>query len=287
MPASLGQPIPDGRLVAGLRCDGACHRGRLAAQVHRGPGGTWFWHDGVGTSHVHPDARRVDVYPMPGVDARMPALVLLGPVAALVLHQLGYPSLHASAAQIGGGVVVFLGPPGQGKSTMAALLLRRGATLISDDVLPLCALGDALYAVPSVPMMKLAPDAVAPALNLAEPLPTVSANHHKRLLRLGGQYPFAATPIRIDAIYLLERYDPLASGRTNVTVRPLTGREGLGALLAHTSNRALLEPSENAVLLPLYARLLAQARIGVLSYPHGFEHQDSVYRSILAELERS
>ncbi len=287
MPANLGQPTPDGRLIAGLPCHGACHAGRLAARVHRGAGGTWFWHDGIGTAHVHPDARRVDVYPMPDLDPRMPALVLLGPVAALVLHQLGYPSLHASAVQIGGRVVVFLGPPGQGKSTMAALLLRRGATLITDDMLPLLARGEVVYAVPSVPTMKLAADAVAPALNLADSLPPVSANHHKRLLRLDARYPFASTPTRIDAVYVLERYDPLASGRTNVTVRPLTGCESLGALLTHTFNRALLEPSENAVLLPLYARLLAQARTAVLSYPHGFEHQESVYRSILAELEKA
>ena len=285
MPPNADQPPPDGRLVAGLACDGACHGGRLAARVHRGRGGTWFWHDGVGTCHVHPGARQVDIHALPGLDPRTLALVLIGPVAALVLHQLGQPSLHASAVQLRGRAVVFLGPPGQGKSTLAASLLRRGATLLTDDILPLRARDDAVFAVPSVPLMKLADDAPAPALDVAQPLPPVSANHPKRLLTLAGSYAFAPGPARVDTVYVLERYDPLASGRTDVGTRPLSGREALGALLTHTSNRAVLEPAENAILLPLYARLLARARLRVLSYPHGFEHQDAVYRHILADLE--
>src|ERR1051326_8262600 len=55
-------PEPDGPIVAGLPCNGPCHNGRLVTRVNRGPRGTWFWTEAVGTCFVPADARRVSVY---------------------------------------------------------------------------------------------------------------------------------------------------------------------------------------------------------------------------------
>ena len=279
------RPEPVGRLVASLACDGACHGGADAARVYRGAAGTWFWHDRISTTHVWPGARRVDVYPEVGADPRALAQVLLGPVATLVLHQLGFPCLQASAVQLGSTAVAFLGPPGRGKSTIAALLLRRGATLLSDDILPLRLTDDGVYGVPSVPMMRLDPETLAPALGVVESLPRVAPAHRKRVLALHDRYPFAEQPVRLRAVYLLERFDPLASGRNHPVIRRLSGRDGLTALLAHTCNSALLEPAENALLLPLYSRVLAQAGPAVLSYPHGLRYQDALLAEVGADLD--
>jgi hypothetical protein len=55
----------------------------------------------------------------------------------LALHQRGVFALHASAVAIDGRAMVFVGPKGAGKSTLAAALSARGHTLLSDDVVAL------------------------------------------------------------------------------------------------------------------------------------------------------
>ena len=52
---------------------------------------------------------------------------LLGPVMGVLLRHRGVICLHASAVAINGRAVAFVGPPGAGKSTMAAALANEAA----------------------------------------------------------------------------------------------------------------------------------------------------------------
>lgn len=70
-----------------------------------------------------------------------------GTVPALLRHLRGEPSLHASAVEIGGRAVAFLGPPSAGKSTLAAYL-SRSWPLVADDIL-LLDLGEGVRALPN------------------------------------------------------------------------------------------------------------------------------------------
>jgi hypothetical protein len=63
--------------------------------------------------------------------------LLMGAVAGVLLHQRGIFPLHASCVELEGRAVAVAGSSGCGKSTLAAALVRRGATLFSDDI---CAL---------------------------------------------------------------------------------------------------------------------------------------------------
>jgi hypothetical protein len=107
----------------------------------------------------------------------------------------------------------------------------------------------------------------------------------KKLLALSERYPLAPTPVQVRALYLLDRYDPVATGCTDVAFRWLSLRDSLLALLAYTSHRDYLLPSDEAPFLPIYARLATQAAVRTLIYPHGFDYQDAVYTQILADLE--
>jgi hypothetical protein len=284
--AAPGQPAPqpDGPPVAGLPCDGPCHNGAMVMLAHRGPGGTWFWHEGLATCHIAPDARRIDVYPAPDADERALGLILAGPVLTFVLHQLGYPCLHASAILAAPGGVAFLGPSGQGKSTLAAGFLRDGVALLSDDILALRATGDGIECLPGLPLMKVWPETAERALALEEELPCLTPTFEKRLLALDGRHARAGAPARLRALYILRRYDPTRADRDDVAITPLRGRAAHTALLAQTLNTALLHSAEAARLLPLYQRLLAQASVRLLAYPHGYQYQGQVRERILADL---
>jgi hypothetical protein len=273
--------MPNGPVVAELRGQDRT----VYAVLSRDASGAWIQNFAVGRFHIATDARRVDVYPEVGVDERLLAFVLAGEVSVFVLQRLGYPSLHASAVVTGQGAVAFLGPKGQGKSTMAACFLRHGAALLTDDVLPLQSRDDGVYGTPSLPMMKVWPATVECTLELVDQLPNLIANYDKKLLVLDERHRFAQAPARLRAVYVLRRYDPTAAGRTDVFIQRLSGREALTALLAQTSFGPFLQPAEAARLLPLYARLQAQAPMRVLSVPNGFEYQAAVHAQIVTDLE--
>src|SRR5262249_38122576 len=59
---------------------------------------------------------------------------LLGAVFGALCHQRGITPLHASAIDVAGGCVAFIGDSGSGKSTLAATLTRRGHDILTDDV---------------------------------------------------------------------------------------------------------------------------------------------------------
>ena len=56
--------------------------------------------------------------------------------------------MQASAVEIGGRALVFEGPPGSGKSSLALSLIDRGAILIGDDGVTLSLEGDRIMASP-------------------------------------------------------------------------------------------------------------------------------------------
>src|SRR5438270_8353143 len=65
------------------------------------------------------------------------ATYLLGPVLAFVLRRRGTLALHASAVALGGRAVAIAAAPGGGKSTTAAAFAERGASILTEDVLPI------------------------------------------------------------------------------------------------------------------------------------------------------
>ena len=77
----------------------------------------------------------VEIRPDPELDPGMLAPLLEGPVISGILALDGECVLHASAVEVEGRALAFVGGSGQGKSTLATLLCLGGASLVSDDVL--------------------------------------------------------------------------------------------------------------------------------------------------------
>jgi hypothetical protein len=140
-------------------------------------------------------------------------------------------------------------------------------------------------------MMKIWHGTAERTLALGEELPALSRKLDKKLLTLDGRYPFATQPAPIGAVYVVGRYDPDVEGRSDIQLQVFSRSQGLKVLLEFALNRAYLLPAENASLLALFPRLTAQASIGVLRYPDGFDRQqavyDQVYARVLEDLGRS
>jgi hypothetical protein len=106
--------------------------------------------------------RNVVIEPDDDADPSFVRLFLLGSVMGLLCHQRGLLPLHASAVEIGGEALAFIGVQGQGKSTIAAhCLAQRPARLVADDILVVSfdAMGRP-WAQPGMPSVKLWRDAL-------------------------------------------------------------------------------------------------------------------------------
>jgi hypothetical protein len=83
------------------------------------------------------DLRQIVCHPATAGKTELIPIVVPGTVTAFLLAMSGRCVLHASAVDLGGRALAFVGTSGQGKSTMAALFCAAGALLVTDDVLPL------------------------------------------------------------------------------------------------------------------------------------------------------
>lgn len=87
--------------------------------------------------------------------------LILGVGFGVLLMQQGHLVLHASAVNVNGNAIAFLGNSGSGKSTMATFLSKKGYPLITDDVL--VSKMDEKYqpfVVPSFPKVKIWADTI-------------------------------------------------------------------------------------------------------------------------------
>jgi hypothetical protein len=91
---------------------------------------------------VSGDATHVLCEPGPGADLDLVPVFMVGMVTALLLTLRGRPVMHGSAVCLGETTVVFSGPAGKGKTTVAALCCAAGARLVTDDIVPLVSVGD-------------------------------------------------------------------------------------------------------------------------------------------------
>jgi hypothetical protein len=102
------------------------------------------------------DGQSIVVDGNPAADPGDCVLYLLGTCFAILLHQRGRVVLHASAVAVQDRAMLFCGVSGAGKSTIAALLGRRGYPLLNDDVCNLSLIGNGEYVVyPDGRMLKL------------------------------------------------------------------------------------------------------------------------------------
>jgi hypothetical protein len=86
---------------------------------------------------ISDDLKKVVCHPVSGGREGVISVIFPGTITAFLLAISGRCVLHGSAVDMGGHALAFVGVSGQGKSTMAAIFCAAGASLVTDDVLPL------------------------------------------------------------------------------------------------------------------------------------------------------
>lgn len=155
-----------------------------------------FWIRSAGDIVValHPAARAEEV-----------RLLFFGSVFGALCHLRDLFPLHGSCVAVAGRALVFAGPSGGGKSTIAAHLCARGHGLVADDVTAVELRDGRAMARPAFPRLKLLPD----ALHSLDPATDDAGTHAlvRDKFHVDRRDSFHADALPLAAVVLLERAD--------------------------------------------------------------------------------
>lgn len=226
------------------------------------------------------------------IDVIAPAALAQNTLEHLLLDQAlprllagrGHLVAHASIVQLSQGAVAFIGRSGWGKSTLAALLHRRGFPALCDD----CALferrGDTVYAIPSYPGLRLFEDSIEQSMGTETLSSPVSDYSDKQRIIEIDHDAMLEGPRPLAAICVLDAPDPA------ITIPAIAQISAAAACMAIIEHGFRLDPSDST----LTARQLAQASTiahavpaYALTYPRDFASQDALIATLLSRFNAS
>lgn len=241
--------------------------GRVWMRLARTGGTSVLQFPGLGEFEIR--GRSIVCHPRSGIPLRTIRHLLLDQVLPATLASDRRLVLHASAVEIDGRAVGFLGPAGAGKSTIAAALVRQGASTLTDDALVVDLVRAKAIAVPTYPGLRLWPGSRAlvgtwPAIRRAR------VAHYTRKQRWAGPgVPFAQRPVRLEALYLVSRGKRLRLGA-------LSGRESIMALIRYSMMLDVTNASAVKNGFDLAAAIVARVETSRLVVPRGVRALDAV-----------
>lgn len=257
-------------------------RGGPVLQVFEKDGAFLLSFPGVAVFSVGTDG--ISYSPAPPERRDLIEVRFLGTVLAFFLERSGVPVLHASAVDVDGRAVAFLGNNRGGKTGLAASFLRAGFSLLGDDLAPLDAGSEPVMVRPGIPQMKAWPDLAHHLLGGIEGLPRVLETIEKRWIPVGppaGFGSFCGEPRPLGSVYLPRREEASAQ----VRIEALRPRDAVVELLRTSFLARLVDAlGWQPRRLDLLSRLAAATPVRRLVYPAGFEHLDRVRDAVLADL---
>ena len=231
-PLYFGDQDPEVKFVESASPLGAQRRRTNGGVVNDelADGSVYVRWEGLFEFRVSVDGRRVDFRAV-GSTPPSAAFEVYGVAQALsfALLRLGAEPVHATVVQVAGRGIGFLGQPGAGKSTLGPRFLRRGGSLLTDDLMVTRHEADVFTAMPGVPRLKLFPEVAAVLLPGASGR-RIHPGTPKLVYPLTAE-TFEGNQVRLDRLYVIRD-----GGREKVSVRPLSARTAFLRLTENTFN---------------------------------------------------
>jgi hypothetical protein len=265
--AATGEPFHVSRFS-----DGTC-----AIEFHRADAGYLLRFPGLADFTVSASGDCISSRPVPGIGSATVEHLYLNQVLPLALCRRGEFVFHASAVEIDGHAIAFLGEAGRGKSTLAAAFAKRGMRFLTDDGLLLQATSAGFDVRPSHPSIRLWPDSHTTlfASGTACAPPVVYTAKARLLLADEAIYCNEPRPLRA-AYHLGERtHGPLA-------IHPI---DPARRLMLWTSHAFLIDVEDHALLAAHFSRTADLARAVPcfrIDYPRQFDHLDVIVAELVA-----
>jgi len=200
---------------------------------------------------------------------------LLGGVFSVALHLQGLLCLHGSAVAVGDTALAFLANKGGGKSTLATALCNSGATLITDDILPVDPRAPVM-AWPSMPAVRLLHDSASHLRHATGRTHPATNKYHVNEL---PPHLVEMRRLRLGAIYELAPM-PGDTGVPSAERTPVTGTAALGVLLRHHRAGTAIGATESTNLLIRARDIVRTVPVFRLQVTHDFNRLDDVVAQI-------
>ena len=233
---------------------------------------------------VTADARHIYAQTLTDVDNEAMLAYLLVDALSFSMVRLGWEPLHATAVATDDGVVGFLGNSGDGKSTLAALLLQQRCKLVTDDMLVLVRDRETWLAQPGPPRLKLYRDMADHILGVAPGRIAMNPDTTKLIVPLDTD-DCTAEPHPLRALYVLRSVGENRSSA--LRIEQLSPAAAFPRVLAHTAGHY---PSEIARLQRQFqftTTLVREIPVKTLSYPREKAEMARLRDAVLADLSRS
>jgi hypothetical protein len=220
--------------------------------------------------------RVVSCRPVASVSEDTVRHLYLNQVLPLALSQQGALVFHASAVDIGGKGVAFVGDSRKGKSTLAASFATNGSAFLTDDGLVLEPLDKGHQIVPSHPSIRLWKDSEEFLVGTSAPICLPVHFTSKARLLADGHVLFCEHPRPLHRVYFLG--GDSSAGTAFERIRPAA------ALIELVRNSFLLNLDERESLAGHFDELIRFAGQPIfyrMDYPRRYEELANVRRAIV------
>lgn len=203
-------------------------------QYQAAPGEFLLKVDSVARYYVR-EGRRIIITPEPGVAREKILIFLMGSAFGALLHQRNVLVLHAGAIAVKKSSVLFLGPSGVGKSTLAAGFHQRGYPFLADDVCAVSLTKGKPAVIPGFPRLKLWEDVLQKLGKDKSQLKSVvwTRNLEKYFMPVENRYE---KPVPLKAVFDLEITDT-----DQIEITLLKGGSKINPLIGNTYRLGFLD----------------------------------------------
>lgn len=230
---------------------------------------------------ISADGRQITCYPERAIPDSTLRHLFLDHVLPLALSHSGELALHASAVEVRGTCLGFLGVSGKGKSTLALYLAGNGFPLLTDDCLLIRGEPPCIMGIPSYPSCRLWPGDL-PTLPCAG-LKVSDVAHYtsKKRVSLNGAIPFCQSPAPVSALWFLASREP-AGDDSPVVASRLAPREAMMELISHSFQLDVLDKQRLKRHFEQVGQLARSVPVFRLSYPRDRSLLPKIMETVLA-----
>jgi hypothetical protein len=235
---------------------------------------------------VAPDARRIQARMLDRANEEALLAYLLVDGLSYSMVRLGHEPVHATAVLTDRGTAAFVGASGDGKSTLAALLVRDGCRLVTDDMLVLTHERAGCLAHPGPPRIKLyrsIAEAVFGGTCAGVPMNPVT---EKLIVALGDRQT-VRTPVPLTAMYLIDRDDRALCAGAAPKIDRLSPARAFPRVLAATTAHYPGDRERLARQLEFVSRLVSRVPVKTLAYRRDVDDAGILRDAVLADLDRT